>query len=162
MRFSLIPAVALLSATTSSAAILTSEPSGSIRPDQRLAAESAQSAENYTTVEAVSGKTLQLNYHASVTRECNPAPLPKIRLINRPKAGTFTVRLATLTAAQIAGCQNLKLPVHATFYTSRAGYVGEDQVVYEVTTFEGEIEKFDIAITVKPVSDENPTNPGGN
>jgi hypothetical protein len=29
-------------------------------------------------------------------------------------------------------------------------------------TFEGEIEKFDIAITVKPVSDEKPTNPGGN
>ena len=158
MRFSLIPAVALLSVTTSSAAILTSEPTGSIRPGQHLAAEPARSAENYSTVEAVSGKTLQLNSHASVTRECNPAPLPKVRLINRPKAGTFTVRLATLTSAQIAGCQNLTLPVHATFYTSRAGYVGEDQVIYEVTTFEGEIEKFDIAINVKPVSDEKPAS----
>jgi len=32
--------------------------------------------------------------------------------------------------------------------------MGEDHVVYEVTTFEGEVEKVDIAITVTAGSDQ--------
>jgi hypothetical protein len=152
----------LLLVATSSAAVLTSGPRESVRLDQHLAAESAPSADNYSSMEAISGKTLQLTYHASVTKDCNPAPLPTIRLIDRPRSGTFTVRRATLTAAQIANCQNLNIPVQAVFYTSRAGYVGEDHVAYEVINFEGQIEKFDIAITVKAPADEKlPTRPGG-
>jgi hypothetical protein len=153
MRLSVALFLPLLAVTTSSAALLTSDPSESARLGRHLAVESAQSAENYSSAEAVSGKTLQLNYHASVTKDCNPTPLPTIRLIDRPRGGTFTVRRATLTAAQIANCKNLKIMAQAIFYTSRADYVGGDHIAYEVITFDGQIEKFDIAITVKAASD---------
>src|SRR6266436_522194 len=122
MGFLLVIAAALWSVTTSAAAILRDDP----RPSPQLAAESAPSVENYSSVEAVSGKTLHLNNHASVNKDCSPAPLPTIRLIDRPKSGTFTVRRGTLRGAQVAHCQNLNIPVQGVFYTSRPGYMGED------------------------------------
>jgi hypothetical protein len=147
MVFLLIIAAALWSVTMSASAILRDDP----RPILQLAAESTPEAESYSSIEAVSGKTLHLNNHASVNKDCSPAPLPTIRLIERPKSGTFTVRRGTLSGVQVANCQNLNIPVQGVFYTSRPGYIGEDHVVYDVTNFEGEVEKVDIAITVTGV-----------
>jgi hypothetical protein len=154
MGLSLIVAAALWSVTTSAAAILADDPRERLRLSPQLAAESNPSAENYSSIEAVSGKTLHLNNHASVSKDCSPAPLPTIRLIDRPKSGTFTVRRGTLSGAQVANCQNLNIPAQGVFYTSRPSFVGEDHVAYEVTTFEGEVEKFDIAITVTAGSEQ--------
>jgi hypothetical protein len=153
MGLSLIVAAALWSVTTSVAATLTDDPGERLRSPQ-LAVESTPSAENYSSIEVVSGRTLHLNNHASVSRDCSPAPLPTIRVIDRPKSGTFTVRRGTLSGAQVANCQNLNILAQGVFYTSRPGFVGEDHVTYEVTTFEGEVEKFDIAITVTAGSDQ--------
>jgi hypothetical protein len=140
MVFLLIIAAALWSVTMSASAILRDDP----RPILQLAAESTPEAESYSSIEAVSGKTLHLNNHASVNKDCSPAPLPTIRLIERPKSGTFTVRRGTLSGVQVANCQNLNISV-------QPGYIGEDHVVYDVTNFEGEVEKVDIAITVTGV-----------
>jgi hypothetical protein len=147
MRFSFALAVAVVAATTSSAATSAGNPAES--QTQQSAGESALTAENYSSVEAVSGKTLQLNSHASVTKDCSSAPLPTIRLVERPRAGTFTVRRGTLTGAQVGNCRNLNIPAEGVFFTSRPGYVGDDHVVYELITFEGKAEKYDIVITVR-------------
>lgn len=110
----------------------------------------AQTA-NYTSVEATAGKPLQLSYHASAHKnDCTPAPLATFDVLDAPKLGILTVRKATLTTNKIAGCPVLKVPARVMFYRARQGSAGPDHVVYKVTSADGEVETFDVTITVKP------------
>jgi hypothetical protein len=47
---------------------------------------------NYMSVEATSGKPLQLSYHASAHKNCTPAPLPTIRVVEAPKSSADGAR----------------------------------------------------------------------
>src|SRR5262249_17062752 len=83
----------------------------------------AQAAANYTSVEAVSGRPLQLSYHASAHKSnCTPAALPTVRVTEAPKAGLLSVRGAVLTTNKIAGCPARKTPAQAEFYEAKARY----------------------------------------
>ena len=108
----------------------------------------AQNA-NYTSVEATSGKPVQLSYHASAHKNCTPAQLPTIRVIQAPKSGTLTVRGAVLKTDKIAGCPGLKTPAQVVFYMAHPGYAGSDHVKYEVTSENGEVATNDVTIVVK-------------
>ena len=112
---------------------------------------------NYTSVEATSGKPLQLSYHASAHKNCTAAPLPTIRVIEAPKSGTLTVRGAVLKTDKLAGCPGLKTPAQVVFYLAHAGYVGPDHVKYEVTSANGEVATNDVTIVVKPPPAPRPT-----
>ena len=111
---------------------------------------------NYTSVEATSGKPVQLSYHASAHKNCTPAPLPTIRVIEAPKSGTLTVRGAVLKTDKIAGCPGLKTPAQVVFYSARAGYAGADHVKYEVTSENGEVATNDVTIVVKAPPAQTP------
>ena len=79
---------------------------------------------NYTSVDATSDKPVQLGYHASAHKNCTPAPLPTIRVIEAPKSGMLTVRRAVLTTERVAGCPGLKTPAQVVLYLARPGYAG--------------------------------------
>ncbi len=111
---------------------------------------------NYTSVEASSDKPVELGYHASAHKNCTPAPLPTIRVIEAPKSGTLTVRRAVLTTNKVAGCPGLKTPAQVVFYLARAGYAGPDQVKYEVTDENGQVSTYEVTITVKASPGQSP------
>jgi hypothetical protein len=124
-----------------------------------MASAGLAQATNYTSVEAVAGKPVQLTYHASANKgTCTPAPLPTIRVVEPPKSGVLTVRKAVLTTDKIAGCPKIKIPAQVVFYRAREGYAGSDHVSYEVTASNGEVGIYDATITVKPAP--APTEPG--
>jgi hypothetical protein len=127
-------------------------------------AASAQDA-NYTSVQAVPDKPVELSYHASAHKEnCSPAPLPAVRVLEPPKAGLLTIRKAELTTNKIAGCPNLKTPAQVVFDVARTGYSGPDQVKHEVTSENGEVASYDVTITVKaaePAQTPPAGEPGG-
>jgi len=105
---------------------------------------------NYTKVEAIAGKPVQLTYHASAHKStCMPAPPPKINVIEAPKAGLLIVRKAVLTTEKISGCPHLRTLAQVVFYRARDGYVGPDHVSYEVKSADGNDELYDVTITVK-------------
>ena len=108
----------------------------------------AQTA-NYTSVEATSEKPVQLSYHGSAHKDCTPAPLPTVRIMEPPKSGMLTVRRATLTTDKVAGCPAMKTPAQIVLYQARAGYEGPDHVKYEVTSENGEVATYDVTITIK-------------
>jgi hypothetical protein len=109
----------------------------------------AQTA-NYTSVEATAGKPVQLTYHASAHKgDCTPAPLATFDVLEAPKLGILTVRKALLTTNKIAGCPGLKIPAEVVFYRGRDGAAGSDHVVYKVTSSGGEVETYDVTITLK-------------
>ena len=113
-----------------------------------VAAALAQTA-NYTSAEITTDKPVQLSYHASAHKNCTPAPLPTVRVIEAPKSGMLTVRRAVLTTDKVAGCPAVKVPAQVAFYRAHAGYVGPDHVKYEVTSENGEVATYDVTITIK-------------
>jgi hypothetical protein len=118
-----------------------------------VASAALAQAVNYTSVEATAGKPLQLSYHASAHKsDCTPAPLATFDVLQPPKLGLLTVRKALLTTDKVAGCPGLKIPAEVVFYRGRDGSGGTDHVVYKVTSASGEIEVYDVTITVKPAS----------
>jgi hypothetical protein len=104
---------------------------------------------NYTSFEVTPAKPVQLGYYASAHKNCTPAPLPTIRVIEAPKSGTLSVRRGELKTDQIAGCPGLKMPAQVVFYQARAGTTGSDHLVYEVTNSTGEVGAYDVTITIK-------------
>jgi hypothetical protein len=114
-----------------------------------MAAAAFAQATSYTSVEATAGKPVQLTYHGSAHKNCTPAPPPTVRVIQAPKAGALIVRPAALTTNKVAGCPGIKVPAQVVFYQARADYTGPDHVSYDVTSSDGEVGTFDVAITVK-------------
>jgi hypothetical protein len=116
----------------------------------------AQTA-NYTSIEAVPGKPVQLSYHASAHKEhCSPGALPVIRVTEPPQNGFLRVRRAVLTTDKIEGCPQLKVPAQLVFYVAREGYAGPDHLGYNVTSENGEVETYDVTVTVKAAPATNP------
>jgi hypothetical protein len=111
---------------------------------------------NYTSVDATSEKPVQLGYHASAHKNCTSALPPTIRVIEPPRSGTLIVRKAVLTTYRVAGCPALKTPAQVVFYLARAGYAGPDHVKYEVTSENGQVATYDVAITVKVAPARSP------
>jgi len=115
-----------------------------------VAAPALGQALNYTSVQAIAGKPLQLTYHADAHKStCTPAPVPTLRVVEPPKDGVLTVRQATLTTDKVAGCPGLKTPALVVFYQAQEGYSGSDHVRYTVTNAAGQIQGYDVTITVK-------------
>lgn len=108
----------------------------------------AQSA-NYSSFETTTDKPVQLGYYASAHKNCTPAALPTVRILEAPKGGTLIVRKGLLATNQVAGCPGLKTPAQIAFYQPRAGYVGPDRVSYEVTSENGDVATYEMTITVK-------------
>jgi hypothetical protein len=111
---------------------------------------------NYTSIEATSDKPVQLSYHGSAHKNCTPAPLPTVRIIEAPKWGILTVRKAVLTTDKIAGCPGLKIPAQVVSYQARAGAAGNDHIVYEVTDFNREVGTYDVTINIKEAPKPSP------
>jgi hypothetical protein len=123
-----------------------------------LSAPGLAQSTNYSSIETVAGVTAQVNYHAMATKDCTPAPRPSIRVLEAPKYGTMTLRPATVIA-NIAYCHNVKADAQVVYYTGRVGYSGADHIRYEITNPNGEIDTFDVAITVKHGA-QTPPAPG--
>jgi hypothetical protein len=98
---------------------------------------------NYSSVEATADKPVQLSYHASAHKNCTPAALPTIRVIEAPRSGTLTVRSAVLTTDKVTGCPGLKTSAQVLFYLAHTGYAGPDRVKYEVTSENGEVTTYE-------------------
>jgi hypothetical protein len=116
---------------------------------------------SYSRAETTSGAQVQLNFHATAKKNCTAMPLPTIRVLEVPRFGTLTVRRGEATIASIANCQPFKTPAEVVIYQSRPAYIGQDHLIYEVTSANGEVANFDISIEVKeglpPRRPENPT-----
>jgi hypothetical protein len=116
----------------------------------------AQTA-NFKSVDATAATPVELSYHASAHKDCTPAGLPTVRVIEPPKSGVLTVRRGTLSTDKVAACPKLKVPAEVVFYQANAGYQGPDHVKYEVINENGENSTYDMAITVKASPVASPT-----
>ncbi|MGO8797796.1 MAG: hypothetical protein ACLQJL_01775 [Roseiarcus sp.] len=115
---------------------------------------------NYTSFDATSAKPVQIGYYGSAHKDCTPAPLPNIRVVEPPKSGTLTFRRGVLTTSNVAGCPGLRIPAQVAFYRARAGATGTDHIVYLVTNTDGAAGAYDVTINIKEAPNSPAPNPG--
>jgi hypothetical protein len=103
------------------------------------------------TVNAVSGKAVRLGVYAGMKKDCSPGPLPEVKIVTPPANGVFVVRRLRARINLPGRCPpNTEVPVQAAFYQSRAAFVGNDSVSYEVVSASGTKNSYTVAITVAP------------
>lgn len=113
---------------------------------------------NYTSFDATSARPVQIGYYGSAHKDCTPAALPTIRVVEAPRSGLFTVRRGVLTTNKLTNCPGLKIPAQVAFYQARPGVTGADHIVYLVTTADGAVAAYDVSIDIKEAP--KPSVPG--
>lgn len=105
---------------------------------------------NYTSFEAVPGKTVQIGFFGSASKkDCAPARAPTIRVIEPPRAGSLMVRHGEVAADKVGSCAPFKVPVQVVLYTAGRGEADADRLIYEVTSANGQVDTYQITINIK-------------
>jgi hypothetical protein len=104
----------------------------------------------HTTVDAQSGKPVRLGAFTGLKADCSQGPLPEIKVTQNPKHGVFVVRTGKLKTRRSGRCpEGTEANVQLVLYQSRANFVGDDSVSYEVRTAAGQIRTYSISLSVK-------------
>ena len=113
---------------------------------------------NYTSFDAVPGKTMQIGFFGTASKKaCAPIRTPTIRVVEPPKSGTLMVRHGEITADKVGSCAPFKVPVQTILYTARRGGDADtDRLVYEVTSANGQVDTYQITISIKNVAPPAP------
>jgi hypothetical protein len=95
---------------------------------------------------------VRLGFFGSAHKDCTPAALPSIHVVEPPKLGLLLIRQATATTNRIRGCANLHVKVRVAIYRARLQASGSDHLIYEVINERGESKTYDVTIAIKPAS----------
>src|SRR5229473_1952227 len=104
----------------------------------------------YTAFKAVPGKAVELGNYASANQNCSPGPAPAIHVVEPPKSGTLTVRVAQLTYNNVFGCPPIKMPAQVLTYEARDSGADRDHLIYDVSGTKGEVTIYDVTIEIAP------------
>ncbi|GEO98714.1 4-aminobutyrate aminotransferase [Methylobacterium haplocladii] len=115
-----------------------------------VCAAPAQAQTTTTRSETVaSGKVVRLVISPNLKKDCSTGSLPEIKVVTAPQNGQLKSKSGKLKTPASYRCPNKEAQATAVFYKSKAGFTGSDQVLIEVKTAEGTVEKQDIRITVE-------------
>lgn len=110
---------------------------------------SAQAQTTVTRSETVApGKPVRLVIAPNLKKDCSTGPMPEIKVSTVPKNGSIITKTGKLKTPSGYRCPNKEAEAQAVFYQSKAGFSGSDEVLVEIKTSEGTIERQDIRITV--------------
>jgi hypothetical protein len=104
----------------------------------------------YTTFRAVPGKSVEVGNYAAAAQNCTPAPGPAIHVVEAPKSGTLTVRVAQLVYSNVSGCPPIKMPAQVVTYEARDTGVDTDHFIYDLAGAKGEVTIFEVTIEIAP------------
>lgn len=127
-----------------------------------LAPAAAQTTVTRTETVAT-GKPVRLVIAPNLKKDCSIGPMPEIRVATAPKNGTIVTKAGKLKTPASFRCPNKDVEAQGVFYQSKAGYSGSDEVLIEIKTSEGNVERQDIRITVDAAKkdDAKDAKPGG-
>lgn len=110
--------------------------------------------QNYQTVEVMSGKSLRIGVHGSINKkDCSALDAPTIHLVKPPSSGSLSVQKRSVVADKIEGCTSVNAPIQLLVYTAGAsGNADHDQIVYEVTSVDGTVTRYQVLIRITHAS----------
>jgi hypothetical protein len=104
-----------------------------------------------------SGQQIRLNAYMNINRDCSAGAPPEVRVITPPRNGSLSIRSGRGRSPRAGKCENVDAPVRLVVYQSNRGFIGDDQVVYEVKKADGATEAQSVTITVTPPTATSPT-----
>jgi hypothetical protein len=113
----------------------------------------------YTTFKATAGKALDVANYAAAGPNCTPAPGPAIHVVESPKSGTLTVRVAELVYNSVGGCPPIKMPAQVLSYEANDSGTDRDHFVYDVTNAKGVVTIYDVTIEITTAPAKAPNVP---
>lgn len=102
----------------------------------------------HRSADAVAGKALRVGIYGNVKKDCSAGPLPEVKVVTPPKFGSLAVKTGKVKTNRVVNCPNIETPVQGVFYQARAGYVGVDEIGYEVRSAEGKVQIHSVRINV--------------
>ena len=120
------------------------------------AAPAAAQTQLFRSDTAQTGKPARLYVLSDLKKDCKTGSPGEIKVVTTPKNGTLAVRKAKLKTPASYRCPNVETQVQAVFYQSNPKFTGSDEVVIEVKTADGDVQRTTIKITVsdKPAGSE--------
>ena len=107
---------------------------------------------------AASGKAVRLAIAPNLKKDCSVGPLPEIRVATVPKNGSIITKGGKIKTPASYRCPNAEAQAQAVFYQSKPGFTGSDEVLVEIKTADGAIERQDIRITVEAAKKNETTD----
>ncbi|GLS43689.1 4-aminobutyrate aminotransferase [Methylobacterium brachythecii] len=98
---------------------------------------------------AAPGKVKRLIVSPNLKKDCSTGPLPEIKIVTAPKNGQLQTKSGKLKTPASYRCPSKDAQASAVFYKSKADFTGTDQVLLDVKTADGVVERQDIRITVE-------------
>jgi len=125
-----------------------------------ISVPAAAQTSSHRSAQAATGQPLRLGVYATVKADCTPGPLPELKVLAMPSQGRLTVRRGRVKIGAGFRCPYLETPVQVVLYQSHAGYVGIDEVSYEVRSADGRVQSHIVRITVVANLRPGPEPPG--
>jgi hypothetical protein len=100
-------------------------------------------------VKAQTGRDVRVGVFASIKPDCTPGQLPTVRLKERPKNGTVTVKQGRLRATNLKQCLAADVPAFVAIYRSQPDFAGSDELTLEVVNANGKTQLQRIQVTVE-------------
>ena len=124
-----------------------------------LAAPALAQTSNYRAVDAVSGQVKRLAVVTALKKDCSAGAIGGVRVVTPPKNGNLQLKRGKLKTPASFRCPGVDTTGEAVFYTSKPGFSGQDEIVYDTKSADGTVERFSVKVTVtaKPAG----TSPGG-
>ncbi len=99
-------------------------------------------------------QTIRLNGFYNLARDCRLIGIPDVRIVSSTSGGQLAGRTETgfpsfRDGTPQAACNTRRSPARAVYYAPRPGFVGSDQVVFEVFWKDGEVWRETYTLTVR-------------
>ena len=114
-----------------------------------LAAPASAPERLFRNVDADQGKQVRLALVGNVTKDCKVGPKPELKVTSAPKHGTLAIRSGKTKPGSLPRCPNLEIPAEGVFFQARPNFIGDDEVIYQVTPPGGPTRIVTIRISIR-------------
>jgi hypothetical protein len=104
----------------------------------------------FRNVDAIQGKQVRLALVGNVSKDCKVGPKPELKVTSAPKHGTLAIRSGKTKAGSLRRCPNLEVPAEGVFFQAQPNFIGDDEVIYQVTPPGGPTRIVTIKISIRP------------
>ena len=102
----------------------------------------------YRSATVAPGKTTRIGMVSALKKDCGVGPLTDVKIVTAPKHGTLNVKAGKVKTPAAFRCPNVETPVQGVFYQPNKGYMGSDEVKYEIKGLDGNTRQVTVQITV--------------
>jgi hypothetical protein len=113
-----------------------------------LAAPALAQTSNYRSMNVVGGKPARVAVVTALKKDCSAGTIGGVKVVTVPKHGNLSLKRGKLKTPASFRCPNVETQAEAVFYQPKAKFTGDDEIVYETKSADGQIERFTVKITV--------------